>query len=232
MDHSGASARAAADAKATAVVLFGPPGSGKGTQAKLLRDQLGIPHISTGDMLRQHIEAGDDVGRAIEAMMRSGGLVPDDMVNGLVRERLAAGDCQGGFILDGYPRTEPQARTLAEWLDSRLVGQVVIHLLVDYNVIIARLTGRRQCASCGALYNLVSQPPSREGVCDRDGGPLILRADDSEDVIRQRLEAYEKQTRPVLNYFRRAGHAVVEIDATVASPDDVSVEVGRAVMAV
>ena len=231
MDYSGAFAHAAADARTRAVVLFGPPGSGKGTQAKLLRERLGVPHISTGDMLRGHMDAGDAVGQAASALMKSGALVPDAMVNRLVRERLAGPDCAEGFILDGYPRTEQQARTLANWLDERGVAQVVIHLLVDYNVIIARLTGRRQCSACGALYNLVSQPPRREGFCDRDGGALVLRADDSEDVIRQRLDAYERQTRPVLEYFRGAGHAVVEIDATEATPEDVSAKVDLAVKA-
>ncbi|MGH9658410.1 MAG: adenylate kinase [Bryobacteraceae bacterium] len=201
-----------------ALVLFGAPGSGKGTQAKLLVERLGIPQISTGDMLREHISAGDSLGRSIVAAMRAGRLVPDTLVNDLVAHRLARPDCAQGFILDGYPRTQQQAETLHRWLDPRGIDEVVIHLVVDYNEIIARLTGRRQCPQCGTLYNQVLRPLARDGICDRDGSALVVREDDSETVIRGRLDEYEKQTQPVLDYFRRAGRRLVEVDSGREAP--------------
>src|SRR5262245_25905006 len=161
-----------------ALVLFGPPGSGKGTQAKLLMQCLGVPQISTGDMLREHIQAGDAVGRKVSRVMRSGALVADEQVNTLVEERLAQPDCARGFILDGYPRTRQQAEALFHWLGARGIDELVIHLLVDYNRIITRLTGRRQCPHCGTLYNLVSKPPKQDEVCDLDGTKLVIRDDD------------------------------------------------------
>ena len=204
-----------------AIVLFGSPGSGKGTQAKRLKQVLGVPHISTGDMLRDRIRSGAETGIAVVANMQSGALVADDVVNAIIEERLCEADAACGFILDGYPRTQEQARHLAAWLEARRIPEVVIHLAVDYNVIIARLTGRRVCPSCGTLYNIASQPPKVDGLCDRDGNKLVIRDDDSEDVIRERLEAYEKQTRPVLDFFRASGHRVEEVDASNAPPDEV-----------
>ena len=131
----------------------------------------------------------------------------------MVKERLSEPDAAKGFILDGYPRTLDQAEHLAEWLVGRGIHEVVIHLAVDYNIIIARLTGRRQCPRCGTLYNVSSHPSRVEGVCDLDGEKLVIRDDDSEAVIRERLDAYDRQTRPVLEYFRTSGHRVVEVDA-------------------
>lgn len=203
-----------------ALILFGPPGSGKGTQARLLVERFGIPHISTGDMLRSHIEKGDRIGQEANVLMRAGSLVSDDMVNGLVRLRLADPDCRAGFILDGYPRTRQQAETLDSWLDERGIAALVVHLVVDYNIIIKRLTGRRQCSQCGTLYNLASRPPKQEGVCDRDGQPLVIRDDDSEGVIRGRLEAYQRQTRPLIEYFRETGQRLLEINASVGTPQE------------
>ena len=204
-----------------AIVLFGSPGSGKGTQAKRLTQALGIPHISTGDMLRDRIRSGAETGSAVVANMQSGALVADDVVNAIVKNRLCEPDAKKGFILDGYPRTREQAEHLARWLEYKRIPEVVIHLAVDYNVIIARLTGRRVCPLCGTLYNTVSQPPKVEGVCDRDGTKLVIREDDRESLIRERLEAYEKQTRPVLEYFKASGHRVEEVDASQAPPDEV-----------
>src|SRR6266536_5486837 len=203
------------------IVLFGSPGSGKGTQAKLLCDRLRIPHISTGDMLRDRVRHGQTAGTAVKAKMQAGILVSDEVVNRIVEERLACPDTARGFILDGYPRTLTQAQHLCQWLDVHHRRVVVIHLEVDYNVIIARLTGRRQCPRCGTLYNLTSHPPRVEGVCDLDGETLVIRDDDSEAVIRERLDAYHQQTRPVLEYFRQSGHRVVEVDASHDSPDTV-----------
>jgi len=203
-----------------AIVLFGSPGSGKGTQAKRLTGCLGIPHISTGDMLRDRIRSGNETETMV-ATMQSGALVSDQVVNEMVEQRLSEPDAAHGFILDGYPRTLDQAGTLSTWLGGRGIHEVVIHLAVDYNVIIARLTGRRQCPRCGTLYNVTSHPPKVDGVCDLDGTGLVVRDDDSEAVIRGRLEAYDLQTRPVLDYFREAGHRVVEVDASHETPDGV-----------
>jgi adenylate kinase len=201
-----------------ALVLFGPPGSGKGTQAKLLRDCLRLPHVSTGDILREHVQAGDAVGLLVEAIMKSGKLVPDELVNSLLEERLQRDDCASGFILDGYPRTVQQAARLDKGLTVQGIRQVVIHLLVDYNKIIARLTGRRQCVACGALYNLSTNPPKVVDKCDLDGGRLIVREDDREDVIRARLAAYDEQTRPVLDYYRLMGHGSFDVDGSDDPP--------------
>jgi adenylate kinase len=201
-----------------AIVLFGSPGSGKGTQAKLLTQCWGVPHVSTGDMLRERIRLDGESTSSVAATMHSGALVSDDMVNRMVEERLSQADAARGFVLDGYPRTMQQARHLAGWLDGRGVREVVIHLAVDYNVIIARLTGRRQCPRCGTLYNIASQPPKVDSLCDLDGEPLVVREDDSEPVIRERLEAYERQTRPVLEFCRAAGRPLVEVDASSDPP--------------
>jgi adenylate kinase len=172
-------------------------------------------------MLRDRIRSGAETGTAVVANMQAGSLVADEVVNAIVERRLSEADAARGFILDGYPRTLEQAERLAGWLESRRIPEVVIHLAVDYNVIIARLTGRRVCPLCGTLYNTVSQPPKVDGLCDRDGSKLVIRDDDSESVIRERLEAYEKQTRPVLEFFRTSGHRVEEVDASDAAPDEV-----------
>lgn len=210
-----------------ALVLFGSPGSGKGTQAKLLTSCLGVPHISTGDMLRERIRRGTAVG-SMQATMQAGSLVDDGLVNDLVAERLSQPDAAGGFILDGYPRTRMQAETLGKWLQGRGVGAVVIHLAVDYNRIIARLTGRRQCPRCGTLYNVVSQPPKEPGLCDLDGEALAVRDDDRESVIRERLESYDRQTRPVLEFYRAAGTPLVVVDGSEAAPEEVSSRICQA----
>jgi len=204
-----------------AIVLFGSPGSGKGTQAKMLMQCLGIPHISTGDMLRDQIKSDGAVGRAVGAKMAAGSLVSDEVVNRMVQERLSQPDAARGFILDGYPRTIAQAEPLCQWLDQRGIREVVIHLAVDYNIIIARLTGRRQCPLCGTLYNLATQPPRVDSVCDLDGEPLVIRDDDREAVIRERLDAYDRQTRPVLEYFVSAGRRVIQVDASNDPPETV-----------
>jgi adenylate kinase len=204
-----------------AIVLFGSPGSGKGTQAQMLARRWRVPHISTGDMLRDRLRAGMEAGTVMAATMQSGALVADSVVNDMVKARLSESDTARGFILDGYPRTLDQAGHLAALLAGRGIREVVIHLVVDYNVIIARLTGRRQCPRCGTLYNVTSHPPRVEGVCNLDGEALVVRGDDSEPVIRERLDAYERQTRPVLEFFRTSGHRVVEVDASNDPPETV-----------
>jgi adenylate kinase len=203
-----------------AVVLFGSPGSGKGTQASLLKNCLKVPHISTGEMLREHMRAGDPLGAKVADTMHSGALVSDEVVDALVEERLALPDATRGFILDGYPRTLAQAGHFTGWLDGRGIREVVIHLVVDYNVIVTRLSGRRQCPRCGTLYNIVSNPPKVEGLCDLDGEKLIVREDDRESVIRERLEAYQRQTRPLIEFFKAQGRALYEIEAGHDSPED------------
>ena len=172
-------------------------------------------------MLREHVRKGNAVGTKVEAKMKAGILVKDDVVNRLVEQRLAQPDAANGFILDGYPRTRAQAETLCGMLGQRGVQAVVIHLVVDYNVIIARLTGRRQCPVCGTLYNVTSKPPKVPGVCDLDGAKLIVREDDREEVIRERLDEYEKQTRPLIDFFRETGGRLYEIDASHDTPEAV-----------
>lgn len=186
----------------------------------MLTQCLQAPHISTGDMLRDLIRQ-NEADSALVARMQSGALVRDEVVNRMVEERLSQPDAAQGFVLDGYPRTRPQAEHLSGWLDSRGVREVVIYLAVDYNVVIARLTGRRQCPRCGTLYNLATKRPRVDETCDLDGEKLVIRADDNEAVIRERLDAYEQQTQPVLEYFREAGRQVVEVNASYDPPDEV-----------
>ena len=206
---------------APAVILFGSPGSGKGTQAKLLRHCLKGPHISTGDMLRQHISEGDEIGRNVQHVMKSGRLVSDDLANHLVEERLLQDDCSSGVILDGYPRTLNQAGVLVEMMKRRRFEPAVVHLVVDYEKIVARLSGRRQCPVCGTLYSLTTNPPKIAGICDLDGAVLATREDDRESVIRERLEQYELQTRPLLEYFRRVGVPMIEVDGQGSTPNEI-----------
>jgi adenylate kinase len=212
-----------------AIVLFGAPGSGKGTQAKLLSDCLRIPHVSTGEILRERIRSGAENGSGVAATMHSGDLVEDDLVNRLVEERLSQPDAAAGFILDGYPRTTAQAAHLLSWFEvQHRIQEVVIYLSIDYNTVIARLRGRRQCPQCGTLYNILSQPPRVDDLCDLDGHALVIREDDREEVIRERLDAYQLQTSPVLEYFRAAGRRVKEVDAGDAPPEEIYRKIIRA----
>jgi adenylate kinase len=201
-----------------AMVLFGSPGSGKGTQAKFLIRWLGIPHISTGDMLREQVRCGTELGATIAARMKAGQLVPDRLVNELVFERIHQPDCASGCILDGYPRTPEQATELIRSLQGTEMTEVVIHLVVDYNVIISRMAGRRVCPQCGTLYNAIPNRPVSEGVCDLDGAELVVREDDRPEVVRARLDEYEALTRPVIESFRRAGVPLFEVSASDRGP--------------
>ena len=191
------------------VILLGPPGAGKGTQAKIIAKRYGIPQISTGDILRDNVARSTDLGLQAKAIMGRGELVPDNLVCDMVASRLRDADCERGFILDGFPRTAAQAG----WLDAFLEREVfkgkercgvpiVISLKVDYNEILRRLAGRRTCPTCGRIYNANSKPAHVLGVCDNDGSQLIVRKDDREDVVRERLRVYENQTRPVIDYYR------------------------------
>ena len=205
-----------------AIVLLGSPGSGKGTQSKYLTEWLGIPQISTGDMLREEMRQGSGLGWSVTGVMRSGKLVSDELVNRMVEDRIARPDCESGFILDGYPRTVAQADTVKALLARAEAREVVIHLVVDYNEIVSRMSGRLVCPECGTLYNVVSRPPKLDGVCDRDGALLGVRDDDREDVVRARLAEYDAQTAPLVEYFRSSGRNLVEVGASGRSPEEVS----------
>ena len=202
-----------------AIVMFGSPGSGKGTQSRYLVEWLGIPQISTGDMLRDHIRRGTPIGKSIAELMRHGTLVPDELVNHLVHDRILQPDCAKGFILDGYPRTPAQAEEMMNLVQSVGAEEVVIHLVVDYNVIIARMEGRRVCPRCGTLYNLFSRPPQDDGICDLDGEKLVMREDDREEVVRERLAQYEARTSPLIEYFRNSDARLFEVDASKDRPE-------------
>jgi adenylate kinase len=187
------------------IVLLGAPGAGKGTQAKLIAEHYGIPHISTGDILRDNVARGTELGRRANRVME---LVSDDLVNGMVADRLKQPDCERGFVLDGFPRTVGQA----EWLDRELAARagnsnrpVVVGVEVSYNQLLQRLTGRRTCPVDGKIYNIYLQPPKEKGVCDVCGTQLFQRADDTEVVISERLKNYERQTLPLEDYYRKQG---------------------------
>jgi adenylate kinase len=212
------------------VILLGPPGAGKGTQSRQIVDRYGVPTISTGDLLRDHIARGTELGLAAKGIMARGELVPDELMYGIVATRLREADCKRGFVLDGFPRTAAQAGWLDAFLDNEVFEKsskespgksaengsgksgkcplVVIQLLVDYTQLLIRLTGRRSCPTCGLLYNIHSQPPRVDGLCDVDGSKLVIREDDREEVISERLAAYETQTRLVADYYRAQGRLV------------------------
>lgn len=184
------------------IILLGAPGSGKGTQAQKLVEQFTIPQVSTGDLLREAVAAGTDLGRQAKAAMDAGELVSDDIVLGMIRERLAKPDADNGFILDGFPRNLAQAQSLdglLEELGAPLDAAVLMD--VDFDVLLKRLTGRRTCAGCGRVYNVYFFPPAREGVCDACGGELRQRDDDNEATISQRLKVYEAQTAPLIEFY-------------------------------
>jgi adenylate kinase len=212
-------------ALAPALILFGAPGSGKGTQAKSMRAFLDVPHISTGDMLREHIRKEDALGNQIQDLIDAGKLVPDELANRMVEERLRKGDCQRGVILDGYPRTLNQSEALMSLMQAYGLRPIVVYLKVDYEVIVTRLSGRRQCSVCGSLYSLATNPPKVAGICDLEGAALVTREDDRPEVVRARLKEYEKQTQPILEALRKTGVPVFEIDGTHASPVQISRQV-------
>jgi adenylate kinase len=185
------------------LLLFGPPGSGKGTQSGKISHWLGIPAISTGDMLREEIKTGTALGKAAKSIMSSGGLVGDDLVNRMLAQRVSLPDCEQGFLLDGYPRTVDQAEYLDQVLaQQNLRSPIVLHLDVPMDALVGRLTSRRQCPACKRIYNLLHQPPKKAGICDDDGTPLITRKDDREDVVTERIRTYDDVTRPVLAYYQ------------------------------
>lgn len=188
------------------LILLGPPGAGKGTQAKLLAAELGIPHVSTGDMFREHTAKGTELGRKVKAIMADGGLVTDEITNAMVKERLARPDVARGFILDGYPRTLPQAAYLEGIL--RELGRKVDHVLsydVPEETLVERISGRRSCPKCGATYHVSQAPPERMGYCDRDGEGLVQRDDDHPENVRRRMAEYAAKTEPLRAHYRELG---------------------------
>lgn len=216
--------------KSIALILLGPPGSGKGTVAKSLSAHFAIPHVSTGDILRENVKAGTALGKEVKAVMDAGKLVSDQLVNRVVEDRLGRADCAQGVILDGYPRTIEQAQVLEGVLVNRSLETVILYLTVDYEIIARRLGARRSCPVCGAVYNLVSKPPKSVGVCDVEGAALITRNDDKEEVIRKRLVAYDEQTQPLVDFYRsrvNRFHEVVGGEAT--TPEENAASAIRAV---
>jgi len=204
-----------------ALILLGPPGAGKGTQAKAIVQRFGLPHLSTGDMLREHLAAGTELGKLAQPIMARGELVSDEIILGMVEERISRVDCAAGFIFDGFPRTLGQAERLEEVLKRRGAGEpMVLYFAVDYDALTRRLSGRRTCQTCGAIYNVHDRPPKTDGRCDVDGGELMTRPDDREEVIRERLAAYDRQTKPLVEYYRSRG-ALREVDG-MAAPGDVT----------
>lgn len=188
------------------IILLGPPGSGKGTQAKLISEKFGIPHISTGDIFRLHISQKSSLGLEAKSYIDKGQLVPDELTIKLIESRLTEDDCKNGFLLDGFPRTINQADAL-EGLLKKINASVdsVINIEVPSEDIIDRITGRRVCKNCGASYHIIFNPSAASGICDRCEGPLIQREDDTEGTVRKRLEVYENQTKPLIKYYDEKG---------------------------
>jgi adenylate kinase len=200
------------------LILLGPPGAGKGTQAKMLAQEYRIPHISTGDMFRDHKARGTDIGKKIQAIMDSGGLVTDDITNAMVDERLSRPDVAKGFILDGYPRTTAQAEHLQRLLRSsgRAIDTVVSYE-VAIDLVVERIGGRRSCPKCGAVYHVSASPPRKEGCCDRDDAALVQRDDDKPVNVKKRMEEYAEKTRPLKQFYEDRG-LVTEING-VGAPE-------------
>ncbi len=205
------------------IILLGPPGAGKGTQAKKISAQFSIPQISTGDMLREAVKNGTQMGKLAKTHMDAGGLVPDQVVIGIVKDRLQAPDCAKGFILDGFPRTIPQAEALdAVTRELRKEIRTVLSLEVDEKELMGRLCGRRTCTKCGAMYHVEFNRPKADGKCDKCGSALIQRDDDKEETILSRLSNYKKMTEPLLRYYKDTGKikavkATGDIDAIYAN---------------
>jgi len=188
------------------LVLLGAPGAGKGTQAKKLIEKYGIPQISTGDLLRAAVSAGTQLGKEAKSYMDRGELVPDRVVLGMVEERLKRDDCKKGYILDGFPRNVAQAEALDKMLnDLGMSLDAALSVDVPFDDLMKRLTGRRTCKACGQMYNIYFNPPKKEGVCDKCGGELFQRDDDKEETIKKRLEVYNSQTSPLIDYYSKKG---------------------------
>lgn len=188
------------------IVLLGPPGAGKGTQAANLKNELNIPHISTGDIFRSNIKNGTDLGKEVQDYLAKGELVPDELTTSIVWDRLDQEDCKDGFLLDGFPRTINQAIALKEGLEERNMElDAVVNIHVPAQVLIKRLSGRRVCTGCGATYHVDSNPTAVDGVCDKCSSDVIQRSDDSEETVRNRIEVYEKETAPLIDFYTNEG---------------------------
>lgn len=210
------------------VVLLGPPGAGKGTQAAALAERWGVPHVSTGDAFRRAVAARTSLGQVAQGYMERGELVPDPVVNGVVAERLGEGDCRSGFVLDGYPRTIAQAEALERMLAGRGESlDAAVNLAVDEEELVRRAMGRRVCSRCGANYHLEFRPPRQPDRCDRCGGELVQRDDDRPETVRQRLAVYRSQTEPLLDFYRQQ-HLLLEVDG-VGSVEEVTEAIMEAV---
>lgn len=216
------------------LIFLGPPGAGKGTQARLLQEKYKLVQLSTGDMLRESIAAGTEMGQKVKKIMDDGHLVSDDIMIGIIAERIEADDCQNGFILDGFPRTEGQAQALETMLRTK--GKVlhgVIQLVVDENALIRRVSGRYTCASCGEGYHDEFKKPAQDGICDQCGHTEFKRrADDNADALRTRLDAYHKQTAPILPFYEKKGlvykvDGMAEIDDVASAIDDVLMQMKK-----
>ncbi len=195
------------------IILIGAPGSGKGTQAESIRQKYPIAHISTGDILRANVKAGTELGKNARVYMESGRLVPDEVIVAMVESRLREPDCRDGFLLDGFPRTKTQAEALDQILNKLGISlDAVVQLDVDDEVVVQRLTTRRVCKSCGEIYNIVFKPAKIEGICDKCGGEVIQRSDDTESVIRNRLTVFHEQTAPLIDHYR-SKDILVTVDA-------------------
>ena len=207
-----------------AVIFLGPPGAGKGTQAKKLAAAYSVPHLSTGDMLREHIAKGTPLGIKAEPVMKRGELVPDSLVLKMIAQRIEQPDCAHGFVFDGFPRTVAQAQYLGSLLrQNGYKPPMVVHFVIDPSLLLRRITGRRSCAVGGEIYNIYERPPKSDLRCDNDGGELIQRPDDREEIVAPRLEAYERQTAPLVAYYRRLGR-LHDVDAA-KSVDEVKQQV-------
>jgi adenylate kinase len=197
-----------------AVIFLGPPGAGKGTQAQALAKKYGVPHLSTGDMLRENIALGNALGEQAKPLMARGELVPDSIILKMVAQRIERPDCSFGFVFDGFPRTVAQAQWLGELLRQHGLKQpVVVHFVIDPALLMRRITGRRMCKTGGEIYNIYDRPPKVAGICDADGGELVQRPDDREGIVAPRLEAYAKMTAPLAAYYRRLGR-LEDVDAS------------------
>jgi adenylate kinase len=196
------------------LILLGAPGAGKGTVAKLLTEMDGSVQISTGDILRAAVKAGTELGKKAEAAMKAGELVSDDLIMGIMGERLKEDDCKAGFLLDGFPRTIPQADALKVLLENMGIKlDAVVNLVVPREEILNRLTTRRTCVDCGEIYNVRSNPPKKEGVCDKCGGDVVQRDDETEEAISKRLDVFNEQTAPLVEYYRNEGN-LLDADST------------------
>lgn len=206
------------------LILLGPPGAGKGTQSKRLEDAYGIVQLSTGDMLRAEVAAGSELGKQAKEVMEAGGLVSDDLIIAMISNRIDKDDCANGFILDGFPRTVPQAEALDEMLAEKGIAiDNVVAFEVDAEAMVTRITGRFTCSQCGAGYHDEFQKPVKDGVCDKCGGTSFARrADDNAETVRARLQAYEEQTAPIINYYREKG--TLRVVDGMADIDDVTTQ--------